>query len=116
MGKPLGLGSIKITPKLFISDRKDRYNNLSSEWNNAIEASDKTTTDKLKNSFEKYVLKQIDKISASKLWETERLKELLTMLAYKKGNELEKSNKISYMSIQRKEFTERFVLPLPTQV
>ncbi len=116
MGKPLGLGSIKITPKLFISIRKDRYNNLSSEWNNAIEASDKTTTDKLKNSFEKYVLEQINETSTSELWETERLKELSTMLDYNKGKELEKSNKISYMSIQRKEFTERFVLPLPSQV
>ena len=45
-----------------------------------------------------------------------KAKKLLSMLDYKKGNELKKSNKISYMSIQRKEFTERFVLPLPTQV
>jgi len=116
MGKPLGLGSIKITPKLYLSKRTDRYNNLYSEWNNAIKASDKTETDTLKTSFENYVLGQIDETSASELWQTERLKELLTMLDYKKGNELEKSNKISYMSIQRKEFTERLLLPLPTQV
>lgn len=116
MGKPLGLGSIKITPRLYISDRKNRYEKLFSEWNNSIEASDKVKIDALKNSFEDYVLEKIGETSADTLWKTERLKELLTMLDYNKGTELEKSNKISYMSIQRKEFTERFVLPLPTQV
>ncbi len=117
MGKPLGLGSIKITPKLFISDRKNRYEKLFSECNNTIEASDETTIDKLKKSFEEYILEQINETSASKLWETERLKELSTMLDYNKGNELEKSDKISYMSIAApNKFKERHVLPLPTQV
>lgn len=117
MGKPFGLGSIKITPKLFISVRNDRYEKLCSEWNNPIEASDKVKIDALKNSFEEYVLEKIGETSADRLWKTERLKELLTMLNYDKGTELEKSNKISYMSIQPKnEFTERYVLPLPTQV
>jgi len=116
MGKPLALGSIKITSGLYISDRKNRYKKLCSEWKNPIEASDKNTTGKLKNSFEKYVLEQINETSTSKLWETERLKELSIMLDYKKGNKLEKTNKILYMSIQPNEFKKRHVLSLPTQV
>lgn len=109
------IGSIKITPKLYLSKRTDRYKNLFSECNNTIKASDKTETDTLKDSFENYVLSQIDETSASKLGETERLKEILTMLDYNKGTELEKSNKISYIAAPN-EFIERRVLPLPTKV
>ena len=112
----MNVGSIKIKPKLYITNRRNRYQNLFSEWETAIEVSNKTVTDNLKNCFEKYILNQIDEKSVDKLWETERLKELLTMLDYNKGSELEKSNKISYMSMQQKEFIDRRVLPLPSQV
>ena len=55
MGKPLGLGSIKITPRLYVSDRKSRYKSL---FNNTD--TEKTDLSEIKMKFEKYILKNIE--------------------------------------------------------
>ncbi|HOV91196.1 MAG TPA: TIGR03986 family CRISPR-associated RAMP protein [Syntrophorhabdaceae bacterium] len=114
MGKPLGLGSIKITPRLYISDRLKRYSTFSSE----LIDGPKETTDlsTYKKAFEKYVLTQIGD-RGQNLWETDRLKELKAMLDFdnKPSNE-----KTRYMEIERpgvgNEFKNRPVLPRPMEV
>ncbi len=120
MGKPLGLGSVKITPKLFLSDRKTRYTNLLAEWDAAIPES--TAKDKdishFKKQFAVYVLNKINKAPGADpvntLWGVDRMKELKTMLAFDKNRSDEKTR---YMTIAPvNEFKERRVLPNPTVV
>lgn len=96
MGKPLGLGSIKITSKLVLTNRKGkteklgRYNQLFSNqsWYLAEEEKEENSIDKYKDDFAKYVLAAIEKNKTTSiagyndLWQTERLKELKTMLHY----------------------------------
>lgn len=122
MGKPLGLGTVKITPRLFLSDRKQRYENLFYEWDDGP-LEDKNLS-KYKKAFEEYVLQQIGE-KGTGLWETERMKELKTMLDVQKGKDLERKdkndnkNEIRYMEIEGKnknEFKDRPILPLPSRV
>jgi CRISPR-associated protein (TIGR03986 family) len=112
MGKPIGLGSIKISPKLYLSDRKNRYQNLFAEWNN--EASEYRDKQYFANAFEKHVLQEIGENNIESLWSTNRLKELLTMLHYDTGRKLDNENTIEYMELES--FRNRSILPKPTQV
>ena len=110
MGKPLGLGSIKITPKLYLSNREERYSSLFAEVELA-EESEKIAT--LKQDFGAHICKQIGKPDATDLWNVDRLQELRTMLDFEKGVKLEKHNE--YMTITpENEFKDRPVLPMPT--
>jgi len=112
MGKPLGLGSIKISPRLYISDRKKRYESLVFEWNSSIAESN--TINDFKEAFEKYVLDKIGAPQLKTLWETDRLKELRIMLDYQKGVDLESEGKTRYMDIDRQEYRNRPILPKPS--
>lgn len=112
MGKPLGLGSVKISPKLYLSDRKKRYQNLFAEWNNDISEHDNKSF--FTNIFEKHVLQEIGEKQTDSLWQTDRLKELLLMLHFDTGINLERENKIDYMDLQS--FRNRSILPKPSQV
>lgn len=125
MGKPLGLGSVEITPTLFLSERKTRYESLFAEWEIAIPES--TSKDKniphFKKQFAAYVLEKIgiEKTDdpVTKLWEVDRMKELKRMLDFKNKPA---DAKTRYMQIKNKnennvnEFEKRKVLPLPTEV
>jgi len=111
MGKPLGLGSIKVTPKLFTSKREGRYENLFSEWK---DNTPKSNPSDLKTTFEKYILGNIGESKQKKLWNTDRLQELKVMLDYTTGTELELKGKTMYMDI--KEFTKRKILPTPSDI
>jgi len=109
MGKPLGLGSIKITPSLYISDKKNQYKSL---FNNTdIEKSD---ISEIKVKFEKYILENIEDKKIENLWEVDRIKQLKTMLDFNTGKKLERQN--DYMNITPvNEFKNRPILPLPTK-
>jgi len=113
MGKPLGLGSVKITPTVRISQRRERYETLFGE----IEPS-KLPTEKieaLKETFSGYVCEELGFTPQKTLWDHERLQELKTMLNFTLGQKWERRN--SYMTIQPKnEFKFRNVLPLPSKV
>jgi hypothetical protein len=110
MGKPLGLGSIKITPRLYISDRKNRYKSL---FNNTD--TEKTNISEIKLKFEKYILENIEDKEVGNLWEVDRIKQLKTMLDFNTGKRLERQN--VYMNITPvNEFKNRPILPLPTKV
>lgn len=107
MAKPLGLGSIKIKPTLYISDRKKRYSELFYEWeDNPEESSDKEFID----AFQSYILTEL-KESFTDLWQHERLRKLKLMLNFKRKP---KNEKTSYLDIS--EFRLRKVLPEPEEV
>ena len=112
MGKPLGLGSVKITSSLYLSNREQRYRDFFAEWDNKISPEDNDTIKEIKRKFEKYVLEELGETNGKSLWETERLKELLVMLHVGIGRDLEKDNANRYMSIApHNEFKNRYILP-----
>lgn len=111
MGKPLGLGSVKIIPKLFLSDRKQRYSDFLAEF----DLQESQQISRLKQKFELYICEALREQNVHALWDLKRLKELRTMLDFEKGVELEKQGKIRYMQITpQNEFKDRPVLPMPT--
>lgn len=113
MGKPLGLGSVKITPILMLSDRKTRYTDLFAEWPIKTSAFPDKNIAYFKEKFEKHILKEMRE-TKTKLWKVDRMKELQTMLVFDKGRADEKTR---YMKIKPDdEFRERRVLPKPTDV
>lgn len=104
MAKPLGLGSVKITPTLYLSDRKKRYCDFFGE----IEGIEKNENiQDYKSVFEKYVLNQLNS-NVKTLWDIERIKKLKIMLDFKNQKP---PQSISYMDV--KEFRARTVLPTP---
>lgn len=120
MGKPLGLGSIKITPTLHLSDREKRYSELFAEWseNNKEIDDNNLTINTFKDKFANYILKQLygenNEYTRENLWDEERMKELARLLDWrnKPGND-----ETRYMTIQPvNEFKNRPVLPRPTNV
>jgi len=125
MGKPLGLGSVKITPGVFISDRNKRYTKLFSgnKWELAEK---KERPDAYKKKFECYVLGKLsngERGQAKTLWETERLKQLKAMLDWTNTEKIGWLEKTKYMEIERRkngkkvnEFKNRPVLPKPENI
>jgi len=113
MGKPLGLGSVEIKPKLYLSKRDERYKDLLSEWKTEIQESGNTneTIDDFKNEFQKYVLSKLGEDTITDLWEVNRMKELKRMLDFEKKPD---DDKTEYMALNK--FRERRVLPKPTEV
>ncbi|MFZ3383511.1 MAG: TIGR03986 family CRISPR-associated RAMP protein [Candidatus Methanoperedens sp.] len=121
MGKPLGLGSVKIKPELSISDRKKRYSSLfeNEAWTLSENINSEAEIDRMINIFQKHILGKIgaENENPSSLWETSRLKKLKLLLDVEIGKKLEKEGKIRYMSIEPKnEFKDRNVLPSPEEV
>lgn len=119
MGKPYGLGSVKITPTLYISDRSWRYLTLFNRdgWELAEFKQKDRMLNQTVSAFEEHILEDMsdsDKGEASSLWDTRRLKQLKTLLDVEKGKELESNDKTDYMGI--KQFKNRGVLPLPDNV
>lgn len=109
MGKPLGLGSVKISPVLKIINRKKRYQNLFGEnggWESGFEADNKIQD--YQNNFANYVIGKLGKDNNGtivNLWDEERIKHLMAMLFWNE-NKME-SNKwlenTRYMEIERKD-------------
>jgi hypothetical protein len=116
MAKPLGLGSVKITPTLKLIDRsseKGRYSILfeNERWNESSNIiKDK---DYYKKEFEKHVLDQL-KENKTSLWEIPRMKELKAMLDWNKTTTSNWNNKTDYLALS--EFKNRKVLPYPTDL
>ncbi|MGD2092979.1 MAG: TIGR03986 family CRISPR-associated RAMP protein [Candidatus Aminicenantes bacterium] len=123
MGKPLGMGSIKIKPTLYISNRKTRYKSLIAEFG------DSEKSLKLEESFSEYKKEFVEHIldsiglnrDISDLWETGRLKELRAMLDF---NHRPEAGKTRYMEIQRQNeegilkngFAKRHILKKPSDL
>ncbi|MFN3479882.1 MAG: TIGR03986 family CRISPR-associated RAMP protein [Thermodesulfovibrionales bacterium] len=108
MGKPLGLGSVKITPRLYLSDRRKRYTELFAEWDGMSEATPQMA--EFKKGFEKYILRYL-KNKEQSLWHIDRVKILGIMLNW--ANKPSNQN-TEYMQLE--EFRKRSVLPSPKDV
>lgn len=127
MGKPLGMGAVKIEHKLYLSNRASRYshlfnNNNSNEWLTGEE--DQTNTASHYSTciqvFEKYIVDNIheddqpQKIQATKLEHIPRIQMLLAMLRFDVPPVNEETR---YMTIEpNNEYKERPVLPTPLQI
>jgi CRISPR-associated protein (TIGR03986 family) len=140
MGKPLGLGSIRITPTLHLSTREKRYTDIASEWSFDLPESKEEgkNIEHFKNAFATYVLNQLrndkENYKSNVLWEEEpRMQELKRMLDFEHKPDHEKTR---YMEIEHQkygpddkplfkrngkpetenEFRNRPVLPKPSDV
>lgn len=110
MGKPYGLGSIRIKPNLFLSNRQERYRDLFYEW----DTSGKTENpDEFIKEFENYILRNIGDNRINSLWEHPRLRHLRCMLDFGKKPDKEKT---AYMDMEKKEFKNRPVLKTPEDI
>ncbi len=108
MVKPLGLGSIKIKPKLYLSERQRRYQDLFHEWSENL--SETPSIEDFKKSFESFILSKLSS-NLKTLWEHERIKKLKIMLNFKKHPV---NTKTDYLDLGK--FKDRKVLPDPEKV
>lgn len=115
MGKPLGLGSVKITPTLFLIDREKRYHKLF-EGDNWRLGTEQVEAGKFKKAYEIYILKSTQNKEAS-FWDVKRMKQLKTMLDWNNTTLKKWHEETEYMTIQPdNKFKNRPVLPKPTEV
>lgn len=122
MGKPLGMGSVKLTPNLIISNRrkeKGRYSRLFSDRSWYLSEHCEKEID-YANFFEKDILKKINAEGKNRLAHIPRIKMLLVMLEWQRGTK-EWMDATSYMKLetgkaQINEYKERPVLPDPLAV
>lgn len=122
MGKPLGMGAVKLTPRLVLSQRRGqggRYGQLfsGSTWHMAERTADAAP---YAQQFEEHVLKTTGLPGARRLVDVERIRMLMAMLEWREGTEAW-LNTTDYMEVEagsRKvnEYKERPVLPNPLEV
>ncbi|QFS51964.1 TIGR03986 family CRISPR-associated RAMP protein [Nostoc sphaeroides] len=129
MGKPLGMGAVKVTHELYLSQRKDRYTKLfdDSSWY-IPETVEKSS--KYKDDFEEYILSQLTQggiyEKVRKFTQIPRIQMLLAMLTWEENPSSDYLEQTRYMEIERKkapcigndpnEYKERRVLPTPLKV
>jgi CRISPR-associated protein (TIGR03986 family) len=123
MGKPLGMGAIKVkVDELRLDDRTQRYNTLftdDNDWEPGKKANTDSEREDCIQTFEDYVLKNIHEndhpkgSKATRLDEVPRVKMLLAML---QCEGLPNSQDTEYMTIEPNEYKERRVLPTPLQL
>lgn len=123
MGKPLGLGAVKVNAALHLIDRRDRYAKLfgSDKWHEGA-SEDETQRRDAVAAFQRFVLEALNEKAARQIEELDRIKALLHMLSWPGPNpELTR-----YMEIERpdpsakrgkrNEYDGRPVLPTTAQV
>ena len=112
MGKPLGLGSVKIVPKLKLIDRKQRYTSFENKEDDI-----NANIDSFKSCFEHYLLNKIDNTKDS-LWKIDRLSLLKDMLSVEDKDHESWLEATAYMdfSKEKTKYRQRLVLPNPTEV
>lgn len=118
MGKPLGMGAVKIESNLYISKRKARYTQLLNNncWETAESLDDNPDYQPF---FENYLLQELKQ--TGKFNDIPRIQMLLAMLSWQSPP----SSKTRYMEIEREqnsldgepnEYKNRRVLPTPLDV
>ncbi len=119
MGKALGFGSIRISAKTRISDRKLRYMDFQTGWGSSDTQKEleKHEIESIIKIFENYILSFVSPShSVASLWELDRMKEFKTMLDI--SNSLS-GKKASYMLIKdavgENEYKLRPILLEPTK-
>ncbi|HEY9803122.1 MAG TPA: TIGR03986 family CRISPR-associated RAMP protein [Leptolyngbyaceae cyanobacterium] len=119
MGKPLGMGAVKIESKLYISKRKARYSKLfnNNSWEIAENLDDNPDYQQM---FENYILQHLKQTGRFK--DIPRIQMLLAMLNWQK---VAAASKTRYMEIKKQEdsldgepneYKKRRVLPTPLDV
>ena len=116
MGKPLGMGAVKIVAKAFVVDTEDRYKTLfdTKGWANAIQDNPVRVQHSLGD-----FLKKMQTSLGTELLKTKRIRDLLTLLQWPGPNrELTRYMEIEYPDKtakrgKRNEYKERPVLPTP---
>ncbi|NCJ07357.1 TIGR03986 family CRISPR-associated RAMP protein [Synechococcales cyanobacterium C] len=128
MGKPLGLGAIKITHKLYLNQRKQRYKTLftDEQWFTGYPAEPDSSKPYIK-AFDAHIRQEIGATESS-LKNVRRIKMLLAMLSW---TEAPPADQTRYLEIERdasqphigtpkkgkvNEYADRPVLPTPLQV
>ncbi len=114
MGKPFGMGAIKMKPELYESKRDERYHKLfeGDSWYEAVHKLPYESKTKLINSFEKHILEKIGE-KKDQLYEVERIKMLLKMMEWMGPN----TDLTRYLQINPdNEYKERPVLPDPFNI
>jgi len=124
MGKPLGLGAVKIEPTLYLSSRQKRYQNLfdSNDCWEKGETESNTDISNYISKFETYMLEKLNHTGDFK--KICRIQMLLAMLTWPGITDVE--NNTRYMEIKREktprigddpnEYKQRPVLPDPLDV
>jgi CRISPR-associated protein (TIGR03986 family) len=124
MGKPLGLGAVKLEPQLHLLDRAQRYGPLfdGDGWAEGAQADAAQMVTVAKAAFERFVLETIGERQAAQLSEVERVKMLLALLSWPGPD----PTLTRYMEIEhpdpsarrgkRNEYDGRPVLPDPLNV
>lgn len=129
MGKPLGMGAIKIKYQLFRDERKNRYTQLFN-GNNWYIPEIPETSSKYKNKFEEYILYELKKSGnyekIGRFNQIPRIQMLLAMLTWEENPSQDYLDNTRYMEIERKEkpcigddpneYKSSPVLPTPLQV
>jgi len=123
MGKPLGMGAIKIEPQLYLSDRTKRYTKLFDGNNWEIAETWEKEPD-YKQFFENYMLEELRQ--TGKFKQIPRIKMLLEMLRWQEKPSPKYLEERRYMEIERQqafrfgndgnEYKERPVLPSPLDI
>jgi CRISPR-associated protein (TIGR03986 family) len=116
MGKPLGMGAVKISHRLYQSNRQQRYQELFSNdknhWGVAEEFLDSAV---YIAAFEAWMLEQLPKNREyQEFKKIPRIETLLTMLRWNENISAEERQQTNYMSLE--DFRSRKILPVPQQV
>lgn len=112
MGKPLGMGAVRIEPRLYLSDRIKRYERLFDGNGWAEPPVDDGDPEWCVKLFEDYVLDSL-RLGGTKLNEVERIKILLEMLEWRGPPP---SSTRYLKSMPQNEYKERPVLPDPRNI
>lgn len=107
MGKPYGMGVVKLEATLCLSNREARYKNLLTEWD---EIASVVQPENFIKQFEQYICHEIRHQDAYAT--IPRIKELQIMLAAHQSI----GKAFQYMSIEPNEYKDRPVLPYPSKV
>jgi CRISPR-associated protein (TIGR03986 family) len=123
MGKPLGMGAVKIEHELLLNNRQERYSQLfnNSQWltGEANKIDTNSQSEACIKAFDKFITDNIhpddhpEGYNAVKLDEIPRIQMLLLML---RCDNPPSANNTRYMTIDAKEYVNRPVLPTPFQV
>ncbi|MCP6760125.1 MAG: TIGR03986 family CRISPR-associated RAMP protein [Fischerella sp. CENA71] len=123
MGKPLGMGAVKIEHQVLLNTRQERYSQLfnGNQWLTGEENQSNTASksEDCINVFEKYITDNLhpddhpEGYNAIKLDEIPRIQMLLLML---RCDNQPSADDTRYMTIEPNEYKERPVLPTPFQV
>jgi len=118
MGKPLGMGSVYLTPTLQLDDRPARYQTLltDGQWHTPSTESERDT---YMEAFERYLLGELNS-QETQLAAVARIRTLLTLLEWRESQP-QWLDATRYMEIERgnqkeNEYKERPVLPTPEVV